>query len=383
MAGLPDELWAMLLPFKINTFDTHHFEAVGLLAANNDMFGENAKGNTLGVILRIAAGALAPLLMVACGGSAEVPASPAPPPGMLFSTLPTSHPSIVVGQPPTKELDTPIPNPTATPHPTATPYPTATQYPTATPTPNPTATAYPTATPTPNPTATLLPTPTPNPTAVPTPNPTATPLPTPMPDPTATPTPNPTATPRPTYTPVPTYTPRPTYTPVLLPTPTPERLKAHSSLSEEWGYTVSVPAGWRVKRSGKETEIRSRDGQAVVEVFVKEHPNKKLPQTRFPEEHRGAVIARRHHSSEYFDIYLMKPFQKGGHSRFRFAWRWQPDVDSCVMDIVDIIFRSFHFPARLYGYVVRVSICSESLDAYFKVRERIFDSFQESRPAEK
>ena len=167
------------------------------------------------------------------------------------------------------------------------------------------------------------------------------------------------------------------------PKPTPERLKAHSNLSDNWGYTVSVPAGWKVERSGKETEIRSRDGQAAVQVFVKEYPDKKLAQVRFAEEQWGAVMARHAHSSEYFDINLIEPFQKGGHGRFRFAWRWQPDVDSCVMDIVDIIFRSFHFPARLYGYVVRVSICSESLDAYFKVRERIFDSFQESRPPEK
>ena len=118
-------------------------------------------------------------------------------------------------------------------------------------------------------------------------------------------------------------------------------------------------------------------------MFVKEYPDKKLAQVRFAEEQWGAVMARHAHSSEYFDIDLIEPFQKGGHGRFRFAWRWQPDVDSCVMDIVDIIFRSFHFPARLYGYVVRVSICSERLDAYFKVRERIFDSFQESRPPEK
>ena len=133
-------------------------------------------------------------------------------------------------------------------------------------------------------------------------------------------------------------------------------------------------------RSGKEMEIRSRDGQAAVQVFVKEYPDKRLPQPRFAEEHWGSVIARNAHSSEHFDINLIESFQKGGHGRFRFAWRWQPDVDSCVMDIVDIIFRSFHFPARRYGYVVRVSICSERLDAYFKVREQIFDSFVESRP---
>ena len=329
-------------------------------------------------IIGLAAGALMPLVLVACGGSAEVPASPAPPTGMVF-TAPTSASSTVAGQPPAKELDTPALNPTATPLPT--PNSTAAAYPTATP--YPTATAYPTATP--------YPTLKPDPTVAPAPNPTATPFPTPKPDPIATPTPNPTATLQPTYTPVPTYTPWPTYIPALpprptptpTPEPTPERLKAHSNLNDKWGYAVSVPAAWIVERSGKETEIRSRDGQVVIEVSVKEYPDKRLPQSRFAEEQLGAVIARRAHSSEYFDINLMEQFKKSGHDRFRFAWRWQPDVDSCVMDIVDIIFRSFHFPARLYGYVVRVSICSERLDAYFKVREQIFDSFQESRPTGK
>ena len=161
------------------------------------------------------------------------------------------------------------------------------------------------------------------------------------------------------------------------------RLNAHSNLSEKWGYTINVPAGWRVERSNKETEIRSRDGRVVVYIFVKDYSDKRLAHARFAEEQWGAVIARHAHSSEYFDINLIEPFAKGGHGRFRFAWRWQQDAGSCVMDIVDIIFRSRHFPARLYGYVVRVSICSERLDAYFKVREQIFDSFQESRPPEK
>ena len=259
-----------------------------------------------GEIIGLAVGALALLVMVACGGSAEVPASPAAPPGMVF-TVPTSAPSTVVAQPPTKELDTPPPKPTATP--LRTPKSAAAAYPTATP--YPTATAYPTAKP--------------DPTATPAPNPTATPLPTPTPDPTATPTLNPTAAPQPTYTPVPTYTPRPTYIPVLPPTPTPtpkptpEQLRAHSNLSDKWGYTVSVPAGWKVERSGKETEIRSRDGQAAVQVFAKEYPDKKLAQARFAEEQWGAAMARHAHSSEYFDINLIEPFQKGGHDRFRFA----------------------------------------------------------------
>ena len=330
----------------------HHFKAVRLLSA----------------------GALALLVMVACGGSTEVPASPVPLPSMVF-TVPTSVPSTVVDEPPTEELRTPTLNPTAAPLPT--PKPTSAAYPTATP--YPTATAYPTATP--------YPTVKPDSTAAPAPNPTATPLPTPTPDPTATPTPSPTAAPQPTYTPAPTYTPRPTYVPVLpptpTPTPTPERLKAYSNLNDKWGYTINAPAGWKMDRSGKEMEIQSRDGQVVVEVFVKEYPDKRLPQSRFAEEQLGAVIARHVHSSEYFDINLMEQFKKGGHDRYRFAWRWQPDADSCVMDIVDIIFRSFHFPARFYGYVVRVSICSERLDAYFKVREQIFDSFVESRPPKK
>ena len=84
---------------------------------------------------------LALLTMVACGGSAKEPASsPTPPPGM-FSTLPTIEPPIMGDQPPTIELNTPVPtptlHPTPTPDPTYTPLPTLTPDPTATPVPDP------------------------------------------------------------------------------------------------------------------------------------------------------------------------------------------------------------------------------------------------------
>ena len=111
----------------------------------------------------VALALVALLTMIACGGSAEEPApSPTPPSGM-FSTLPTTEPPVVGDQPPTIELNTPVPTPT--PHPTLTPNPTYTPVPT--PTPNPTYT------PTPDPTATpvLLPAATPQPTDMPAPMP--------------------------------------------------------------------------------------------------------------------------------------------------------------------------------------------------------------------
>ena len=94
---------------------------------------------------------LTALAMLACSGSDEGSvSSPAAPPGM-FSTLPTSEPPVLGGQPPTAELNTPeptlTPQPTPTPNPTYTPVPPPTPLPTGAPTPNPTAT------PTPEPTA--------------------------------------------------------------------------------------------------------------------------------------------------------------------------------------------------------------------------------------
>ena len=180
------------------------------------MFGRNTGRDTLDVLLKLAASAIALLAIMACNDSGEGPPPPSPtaPPGM-FSTLPTDEPPIVGDQPPTIELNmeiptatpqpTPTPNPTYTPVPTPTPDPTYTPVPTPTPlptpTPNPTATATPVPTPTPNPTATATPVPTP------TPNPTGTPIPTPMPNPTGTPIP--TLTPNPTGTPYPTAAPNP------------------------------------------------------------------------------------------------------------------------------------------------------------------------------
>ena len=141
---------------------------------------------------------LALLTMMACGGSAEKPGpSPTPPSGM-FSTLPTSEPPVVGDQPPTIELNTPVPTPTSQPTPTPNPTYTPVPTPMPLPTPNPTATPDPTATPTPNPTATPLPTPNPTATAYPTAYPTATVY------PTATAYPYPTATVYPTATAYPT-----------------------------------------------------------------------------------------------------------------------------------------------------------------------------------
>ena len=130
------------------------------------MKDNSTRHGVTGALLRLAAGAIVVLAMVACGGPAREPASSPTPPFGMFSTLPTIEPPIMGDQPPTIALNTPVP--TFTPHPTPTPNPTYT------------------------------PVPTPNPTNTPTPNPTATPVPTP------TPVPLPIATPQPTYTPAPT-----------------------------------------------------------------------------------------------------------------------------------------------------------------------------------
>ena len=156
---------------------------------NEDMFEGNTGRGAVGPLFRIAAGALAMLVITACGGSAEVPApSPTPPSGM-FSTLRTTEPPVVGDQPPTIELNTPeptfTPQPTFTPNPTYTPVPTPTADPAATPDPTPTPTRQPTHTP--QPTYTPHPTALPYPTAIPAFVPTAVPIvvPTRVPGPTS------------------------------------------------------------------------------------------------------------------------------------------------------------------------------------------------------
>ena len=135
-------------------------------------------------------------------------------------------------------------------------------------------------------------------------------------------------------------------------------------------------------QTGRETTFRSRDGQAVLRIHVREFPPD-LAEDRFAREHRASVIAKNAYSVEqsggYFDINVGEGFHKDNAWRFRLAWRLQADANSCVMDIVDIIFRSRYFPARPYGYVMGVSICDEHLDAYRKVRERILVSFEENK----
>ena len=183
-------------------------------------------------------------------------------------------------------------------------------------------------------------------------------------------------------TPRPTQTPMPTPTPTPIPTPTPVPLKAYSNTNENWGYTVTAPQGWKVKRSSNEMEIRSPDGEVVVQILAKGYPDELSP-FRFAEEYHVSLIKKYAYASEYFDISSMEERPKDGHARLRIPWRWQHDADSCVMDMVDMVFRSRHFPTRPYGYIVRVGICNDHLREFLQVRERIFDSFAESKPAKK
>ena len=100
----------------------------------------------------------------------------------------------------------------------------------------------------------------------------------------APPTPWPIPTPRPTQTPTPTPTPTP------IPTPTPVPLKAYSNTNENWGYTITAPQAWTVKRASNEMEIRSPDGAVVVQIFAKVYPEELSP-FRFAEEQ--LVLQRR------------------------------------------------------------------------------------------
>ena len=56
------------------------------------MFGVNTGRGALGALVRILAGALVMLAMMACGGSDESPASSPTPPPDMFSTLRTTEP---------------------------------------------------------------------------------------------------------------------------------------------------------------------------------------------------------------------------------------------------------------------------------------------------
>ena len=266
---------------------------------------------------------------------------------------------------------------------TSTPTPTGTPLPVPTPEPPPTATPSPTATPLPPSTPTLVPTPTPTATLTPVPTPTPMPTATPRPIPTATPLPTPTHTPAPipTSTPAPPPTLTPTPTPAPTATPTPIPLKTYTNQDTSFGYTINIPLQWTTVRGGRVTEIRSPDGQAVLKITAKSYSDGITP-VRLAEEYRASLIAKHAHSAEYFNINVFEGFQKGTHQRFRLAWRLQEDPNSCVLDIVDIIFQSSYFYVKRNDYLVSVSICDEHLDAYFRDRQKILDSFEELKPPE-
>ena len=129
-------------------------------------------------------------------------------------------------------------------------------------------------------------------------------------------------------------------------------------------------------------KMQSRDGKVAVQIFAKGYPGELSP-FRFAEEHQASIIKKYAYSSEYFDIFSMEERPKDGQARLLIPWRWQHDTKSCVMDMVDVVFRSRHFPTRPYGYIVRVGICNDHLRTFLRVRERIFDSFAESEPPKK
>ncbi len=183
-------------------------------------------------------------------------------------------------------------------------------------------------------------------------------------------------------TPRPTQTPTPTPTPTPIPTPTPVPLKAYPNPNKNWGYTITAPQGWTVKRASNEMDIQSPDGAVVVEIFAMVYPEELSP-SRFAEEHLDSLIKKYAYTSEYFNTSSMEERPKDGNARLLIPWRLQKDTESCVMDMVDEVFRSRHFPHRPYGYIVRVGICNDHLREFLQVRERIFDSFAESEPPKK
>lgn len=286
----------------------------------------------------------------------------------------------------------PTPTPTAPP-PTLEPTPEIVEAlavapePTATPTPEPTPTPPPTATPEPTAAPTL--TPTPLPTATPTPVPTPTPMPTPTPTPQpgshlvrhpetgaevlltqqqfehfintgqitvapATPTPVPTPTPLPTPAPLQTYT------------------------NNDYAYSIATPAGWQLTWSGPSGyQIASPDAKVRVEATAEQLPTRNHSLADYLASRRSVLMTQARMPGWFFEEVTVAQERAGTRRYWRLEYRIQGKTDPCRYDVVEIITRAITYPAKPYGYRLKVAVCSDALAAYGIDRERIIDSFSE------
>ena len=142
---------------------------------------------------------------------------------------------------------------------------------------------------------------------------------------------------------------------------------------------MEVPGNWRSVRGGKQTELRSSDGRATLSITVKDYPEK-LPPPQFAEEHRAALIDKYGFDAVFFNLLGFEGVFLDANQWFRLTWRVQENMDSCVLNVTDLISRSRNFPSWDNGYILSFRVCDEHLQAHLRERKQILDSFRESAP---
>ncbi len=142
---------------------------------------------------------------------------------------------------------------------------------------------------------------------------------------------------------------------------------------------MEVPGNWRSVRGGKQTELRSSDGRATLLISVKDYPEE-LPPPQFAEEHRAALIDKYGFDAVFFNLLGFEGVFLDANQWFRLTWRVQENMDSCVLNVTDLISRSRNFPSWDNGYILSFRVCDEHLQAHLRERKQILDSFRESAP---
>ena len=139
---------------------------------------------------------------------------------------------------------------------------------------------------------------------------------------------------------------------------------------------MDVPSNWSHARGGTQTELRSSDGRATLLITVKDYPEE-LPPQQFAEEHRAALIAKYGFDAVFFNILGFEGVPLDGNQWFRLTWRLQENLDSCVLNVTDMISRSRNFPSWDTGYIVSFRVCDEHLQERLRERRQILNSFRE------
>lgn len=251
------------------------------------------------------------------------------------------------------------------------------------------------------------PTPTPAPTATPLPTATPTPAPTPLPTATPTPVPTPTATPAPTPTPQPgthrVRDPRtgdevlltqqefdhflntgeiiatpPPPTPVPTPTPLPTPAPLHTYSNNAYAYSIAVPVSWQQTSSGPAGyQIASPDGKVRIEATAEQLPTRNHSLADYLASRRNALLTQARTPGWFFEEVTVAQERAGTLRYWRLEYRIQGRTDPCLYDVVEMITRAVTYPAKPYGYRLKIAVCSDALAAYGVDRERIIDSFSE------